>query len=445
MRAFSLFAVAILVCAGNVWSGEKGDEGDERPRTERGPDGLPKYRHPYRDGLYSTVTAVNTFPDLEVKTQRKMKLKVPGFKKDVTVYAVIQSYRAPLVVVLLGVDGKVDGPWGCLFPYWYNEYNYNVLTFDSSFTPTYPDLNGQGVVGNFDAEADQVAAVIDTFLKTEEAKKAVTDVGVIGMSFGALQALQLAKKDKEGKLPFKLNGCLAISPPVKLLTAARTVDKYFAEDRWDTTMIELAKKFGAHMPVGEGEKVPFAPTEMRAAIGYVFRDGLTKVVERNDRAYKLKLLPSEESNEHRGTYAEAVGFEKYINEFTFPYWQKKGAVKSADELWQYADLEWLLPRLPEYAEAIIAADDPFTTPEELATIKGLDRNGRVTILPNGGHLGFVASDWMLVKSLRVFGTRLKRESTDFADDKRTPDQARKEAVDAAREAAKQEKDSKKRQ
>ena len=43
--------------------------------------------------------------------------------------------------------------------------------------------------------------VIDTFLKTEEAKKAVTDVGVIGMSFGALQALQLAKKDKEGKLP----------------------------------------------------------------------------------------------------------------------------------------------------------------------------------------------------------------------------------------------------
>jgi len=429
MRVFSVLAVALLCCAGAVWSGEKGDEGDERPRSERGPDGLPKYRHPYRDGLYSTVTAVNTFPDLEVKNQRKMKLKVPGFKKDVVVHAVIQNYRAPLVVVLLGVDGKVDGPWGCLFPYWYNEYNYNVLTFDNSFTPTYPDLSGHGVVGNFDAEADQVAAIIDTFLKTEEAKKAVTDVGVIGMSFGALQALQLAKKDNEGKLPFKLNGCLAVSPPVKLLTAARTVDRFFHEDRWDTTMIELAKKFGAHMPVGEGEKVPFSATEMRAAIGYVFRDGLTKVVDRNDRAYKLKKLPSEDSGEHRGTYAEAVGFEKFINEFTFPYWEKKG-VKSADELWQYADLEYLLPRLPEYAEAIIAADDPFTTAEELAQVKGVDRNNRLTVLPNGGHLGFVASDWMLVKSLRVFGTRLKRDDAQFDDDKRAP--------------AKNDKDSKKR-
>jgi predicted alpha/beta-fold hydrolase len=409
-----------LVCAEQ---GDEGDGGNARPRSERGADGLPKFRHPYKDGLYSTVTAVNTFPDLEVKAQKRMKLKVPGFKKDVTVYAVLQNYRAPLVVVLLGVDGKVDGPWGCLFPYWYNEYNYNVLTFDNSFTPGYADINGQGVVGNFDAESDQAAAVIDAFLKTDEAKKSVTDVAVIGMSFGGIQALQLAKKDAEGKLPFKLNGCLAISPPVKLKTAARTVDKFFHEDRWDTTMVELAKKFGAHVPVEEGQKTPFTATEMRAAIGYVFRDGLTKVVERNDRAYKLKLLPSEESGEHRGTYAEAVGFEKFINEYTFPFWEKKGAVKSPEELWSAADLEFLLPKLPDYAEAIVAADDPFTTPDELAQVKAIDRAGKLTVLPHGGHLGFIASDWMLVKSLRVFGGRLKPDAMQIPDDK--PDDKKK--------------------
>jgi predicted alpha/beta-fold hydrolase len=430
--------VAALLC-GVAMCGEKGDEGDEGKKPERGPDGLPKYKHLYNDGLYSTVTAMNTFPDLEVAKQKKLKLKVPGFKKDVQVYSILQNYKAPLVVVLLGVDGKVDGPWGGLFPYWYNEYNYHVLTFDSSFTPQYPEINGQGVVGNFEAEADQVAAVIDTFLKTDEAKRNVTSVGVIGMSFGATQALVLGAKAKAGKLPFELTGCLGISPPVKLKTSAQILDRFFSEDRWDTTMIELAKKFGPHVPVGEGKKIPFSATEMRAAIGFVFRDGLTKVVERNDRFYKLKVLPSEESGENRNSHAEATGFQRFIEVLTFPYWQKKGAVKTTDELWDMADLTKILPKLPDFAEAVVAANDPFNTPEDLAEAKAADVNHRMTVLPNGGHLGFIASDWMLVKSLRIFAKNVKRPDIEpEVLDTRTPDQARKEAIDAAKEALKRE-------
>jgi predicted alpha/beta-fold hydrolase len=401
-----------FLCVTPLLAGEKGNEGDggpPRPPLERGPDGLPKFHHPYKNGLYATVTAINMFPDLEVKNLQKMKLSVPGFKKDITVQAVIQKHKAPLVVVLLGVDGEVSGPWGMLFPYWYNEYNYNVLTFDNSFTTRYQETCRMGVVGNFDAESDQVAAIIDTFLKTKEAKEHVTDVGVVGMSFGALQALQLAKKDKEGKLPFKLAGCLAISPPVKLLTAARTVDRYFAEDRWDTTMIELAKKFGMHAPVAEGEPIPFEDKELRAAIGYVFRDGLTKLIDRTDSVYRLRILPSEESGQHRPTYAEAYGFEAFVNKFTFPWWEKQGAVKTVDELWQAADLDYLLPLLPDYAEAVVAADDPFTTPEELQKAKAIDKGNHLIVVPNGGHLGFIATDWMLVKALRIFGGRARHE------------------------------------
>ncbi|HYG76124.1 MAG TPA: alpha/beta fold hydrolase [Planctomycetota bacterium] len=444
---FTCLAFTLVLIISSAVAGEKGTEGDER-RTppERGPDGLPKYRHPYTDGLYSTVTAMNTFPDLSVEKQKKIKLKVPGFKRDVPVYSIMQNYKAPLVVVLLGVDGKVDGPWGGLFPYWYNEYNYHVLTFDSSFTPTYPEICGQGVVGNFDAEADQAAAIIDTFLKTDEAKRNVTAVGVVGMSFGATQALLLGAKAKEGKLPFQLSGCLGISPPVKLRTSAEILDRFFAEDRWDTTMIELAKKFGPHVPVAEGQKIPFSATEMRAAIGFVFRDGLAKVVERNDRFYKLKVLPSEESGENRSAHAEVTGFGRFLNEFTYPYWQKKGTVKSADELWAMADLAKILPRLPDYADAIVAANDPFNTPEELAEAQAADAKKRLTVLPNGGHLGFIASDWMLVKSLRLFNTNMKSSGGSSGkptieldtEDNRTPDQARKEALDAAKEALKRE-------
>jgi predicted alpha/beta-fold hydrolase len=425
--------------AGRINAGERGSESDDRrPKIERGPDGLPKYRHPYPDGLYSTVTAMNTFPDLDVKGQKKLKLKVPGFRKEVPVYAVMQNHRAPLVVVLLGVDGKVDGSWGALFPYWYNDYGYHVLTFDSTFTPTYPELSGQGVVGNFDAESDQIAAIIAAFLQTDDAKKFVTNVGVLGMSFGGSQALLLAAKAGEKKLPFELSGCLAMSPPVKIRTAARAVDRFFVEDRWDTTMIELAKRFGTHAPVAEGQKIPFSATEMRAAIGFVFRDGFMKVVEHNDRFYKLKVLPSEESGDNRNTWAEAIGFEYFMEKFTFPYWQKKGTVKNVDDLWEMTDLARVLPRLPDYADVVVTANDPFNTPEELAAAQAADKNKRLTVLPIGGHLGYVASDWMLVKSLRIFNqVPQKRSATDLElEDPRTPDEARKEALDAAKGAIK---------
>ena len=433
------FFICASVCGG-LGAAEKGAESDGPPTApERGSDGLPKYRHPYKDGLYSTVTAMNMFPDLEVKGQKKIRLKVPGFRKEVPVYATLQDNRAPLVVVLLGVDGKVDGPWGCLFPYWYNQYAYNVLTFDSTFTPRYPEICGQGVVGNFDAEADQVAAIIAAFLNTDEAKRCVTDVGVLGMSFGGSQALLLAAKAKEGKLPFALSGCLALSPPVKIRTAARTVDRFFVEDRWETTMIELAKRFATHAPVAEGQKIPFAPTEMRAAIGFVFRDGFMNVVERNDRFYKLKILPEEGNGENRSTWAEAVGFGYFMDKFTFPYWQKKGAVKSVDELWEMTDLAKVLPRLPDYAQAIVTENDPFNAPEELADAKAADVNKRLIALPMGGHLGYAASDWMLVKALRIFDLRPKQGAPEIeVDDKRTPDQARKEALDAVKEALNRE-------
>ena len=421
-----------------VFAAEKGNEGDDREHKgsglERGPDGLPRYEHRYSDGLYSTVTAINTFPDLVVQKEKKIKLKVPGFRKDVTVYSITQNSKAPLVVCLMGVDGKVDGPWGCLFPYWYNEYNYNVLAFDSSFTPQYPEVNGQGVVGNFDAETDQIAAIIKTYLDTGDNRNNITEIGVIGYSFGATQALLLAAKGKEGKLPFELSGCLALSPPIKLHTAARIMDRFYAEDRWKTTMIELAKRFGSHVPVKAGQPIPFTATDMRGALGYAFRDGLSKVVERNDRFYKLKVIPSEDSGENRESYADATGFQRYMELMVFPYWKKKGTVNSVEDLWAMADLTKILPRLPSYADAVVAANDPFNTPEDLDEAQAVDTNKRLTVLPTGGHLGFIAADWTLVKALRIFGKKVEPKEKPEVKDERSPDQARIETRNDVRDA-----------
>ena len=288
--------LCVLLCfATALCAAEQGTEGDEhRAPRQYGPDGLPLFKHPYADGLYSTVTAMNTFWVPELKKMKKIKLKVPGFKNNVQVYSIAQDYAAPLVIVLQGVDGKVDGPFGDLWPYWYSEAGYNVVTFDNNYTPQWPEICGKGVVGNFEADTDQAVQIVDAFLKSKDAPKQITKIGVIGMSFGATQALIMAEKAQAGTLPFKLEGCLALSPPLKMKTAGEIVDRFYVEDRWNTTMVELAEKFGPHVPVAEGVPVPFSATEMRAAIGFVFRDGLTQVVERNDRAYNLRICSAAE-------------------------------------------------------------------------------------------------------------------------------------------------------
>jgi hypothetical protein len=401
--------VAVLclgICAAQVCRAESGKEGDERPRQplELGPDGLPKYRHPYYDGLYSTITAMyycGTPQEYMKANFQTGSVSVPGFSKPVPVSFVKQSFPAPLVVVLLGGDGEVKGPFGELYPYWFGHAGYNVLTFDNAFTPRYPDICGRGVVGNFDQDTESAIAIIDAYIKQTD-PKSYTRVGVVGLSFGGSQALIMATKAKQGKLPFELAGCLAFSPPVKLLSTAEIVDGFYKNDRFKTTMVELGKKFGNHVPVKEGERIPFEQTEMRGALGFAFRDQLSKVVDRNDRAYRLNMLPAPGGEADRNTYAEATSLQRFIHLYTADYWVKKGVCATREEVWEIPNIERLLPNLPDYAEAVIAANDPFDRPEEIEAVKNMDGGKHVTVLPRGGHLGMITSEWALVKAHHLF-------------------------------------------
>ena len=68
-----------------------------------------------------------------------------------------------------------------------------------------------------------------------------------------------------------------------------------------------------------------------------------------------------------------------------------------------------------------------------AAAKAADTNKCLTVLPVGGHLGFIAADWTLVKALRLF----KNKNPQAALSRSDLDRARQEALDAAKAAAQQ--------
>ncbi|MCZ7645869.1 MAG: alpha/beta fold hydrolase [Planctomycetota bacterium] len=366
------------------------------------------YADPYKNPLYSTLVAfLSGAPDVE--GEQGFQVKVEGLKEKLDVKAVLQKQPAPLVVVLVGGDGKSSWPLGRLFPYILAKYlHVNVMYFDATFRPTYMVKARSGVTGNFRGEAEEVGKLIDAFVKLPEVKPLVSEVGVLGYSMGATQALLLARLAEDGKLPFELKGALAFSPPVRLRATARILDGYYKMDRFKYTRVEMALAIMNHEPVKPGEAIPFEDDFMRAGIGTVIRDEFTEIVDRNDKTFRLRKIPFEEDlkpGQNREEIARSWGFEKFMDEMCFPYWQKKGAFKTLDEMWEAGDMTKVMAKLPAYARAVICEDDPFNEPQDLAALKQAANPKNLVLLPSGGHIGYFGSEWCFRQLESMFDQR----------------------------------------
>lgn len=403
----TLFLTVLVSVSAVVYAGT-GEGPENVPPSPTGGDELPAYEYPYNNGLYATLAGYLGVRDIELKELKTYKLKIESFRKKVPVRAIVQSGTAPLVVVLQGLDGRAESNFGKLWPSIFNKAGYHVLTFDSTFTPAFIEISGHGVTGYLPAEAERIAQIIQSFTQNE-LKGKVGKIGVVGMSYGGLQALLLGQMATEGKLPFELSAIQAYAPPLDLQYTGETIDKWFDEDRWNYTLAELAGKFSGHKP-GD-DPTEFSDSMLRAGIAAAFRLGLTDIVVRNDAMYKMNVLPTSgniyDEQYVRRNYAELWGYSKFMKDMVYPYWSKKLNIGSMNDLVKPLEVKSLLRRQPPYSEVILAADDPFDRPEDIADLKA-QASAPVTVLPHGGHLGFVSAPWTKAKLLTLFKSNDRR-------------------------------------
>lgn len=402
--AVSMCALAGALAFGSALVAEE-NNGKETAQEEDWAVSIPAYKDKYNDGLYSTIVTMLSIGAPEIKEQKKVKLEVPGWKKKFEARAILQDKPAPLVVVLVGVDGKADTPMGRLLPYWLNHYlHYNVLSFDSTFRPNFEDCSRHGVSGCVPADGQAIAQVIDTFLKSKEVQGKVTKIGLVGYSLGALQTVALAQMAAQKKLPFELSGAVAISPPVKLKSTALILDDMYNKDRWKYTMVDMGKVFMTHEPVEAGEKIPFEVDFMRAGIGFIIREEFTEIVDKNDSIFRLNHLPDEQKDAtvNRIEHARAWGFQRFVEVMSFPYWKEKGGYKDVDSFWQANDLLKLMDGAPPYLRVIVAEDDPFNALEDTAELKAKGDPKRLVLIPHGGHMGYIGSAFTFGHLVQMF-------------------------------------------
>lgn len=363
---------------------------------------LPPYDYQIENGLLATVTALN-FDKPDVRNEKSMSLKkVEGCAKDMEVQVMWQNGQAPLAVLLLGFTSRSKSPMAQIWKSQLYASGCHVMTMDSPFLPSFNRRSRHGVAGNLEMEAQLAGNVIAAFLKTNDAKAKVTKFGIVGGSYGAYLALNIASMAKAGKIPVIPERVLALSPPVKVKTAADMLDKFHREDRWNYELTQLAGDLQGLTPA-KGLKANFPDSELRAGIAAAFRLDLSEITLYTDEAYKLKILPyqNDTDDSRKASYADAWTFNRYLDEMCYPYWQSKGKVNSLQQLMDMGDVRLLIQKAPEGVLTVIADDDPMNDPAELAVLKASVPSSKLIVLPRGGHMGYISSKWSeaLIQSL----------------------------------------------
>ena len=402
-RILSRFAgpIAVSLC---LWMCSP-NAGEAAPIDAVFSEKLPPYDCPCKNGFYSTIVASITAKDTKICNSCEERLCVPGFRSSMPIRTVMQPFEAPLVVVLLGAEGKTSDPLPKLWFTWLAEAGYHVLSFNSTLDADFINSCGRGVSGNIANEAECARDIIGAFLKLPSIQGKVKQVAVVGMSYGGIQALLIGKMAVEKKVDFPIGAIKAFSPPIDMMRAAELIDRWWREDRWNYTLTQIYLSVAKHKAVTDGSYVPLDDPMMRAGVSASFRVPFVEVVEANDDVYRLNVRPVSDFGEQslgRRDYAATFGFTRFMREYTYPHWKDKLGLASFNDLNAVARLTHVVPMEPAFVETIIANDDPLNRPEDLEALKKVAGSARLTILDGGGHLGYISHRWTKAKLQSLF-------------------------------------------
>ena len=392
MPHFKRITLVLALCA-SLLSGlmSAAEQNTARPGANHE---LPPYDFAISNGLYATITIPKSYEKPVLVNDRKLKIKVDGFAKEIEGRVLWQrEHQAPLAVLLLGLSARAKDDLSQVWTSYLYESGYHVLIFDSVFHPDFCKRAAQGASGHLVVEAELVGKIIEQFRNSSEAQGRITQIGLVGTSYGGTVALNCMRLAQQGKFPFVPDRVLAVSPPISLKYAAQFLDRCYTEDLPKFGLMDLLPLRG-HEPVPAGSPVPFSDSMMRAGIGYVFHGDLENVVSRNLKLYGSQIPGLTIRDTKHCT------FQDYEEMLAQKYWEAKTTTPL--DLWSLGELNTLLQGASDKVRVVLAADDPLDDPTQVENIKNSVPAGVLTVLPHGGHLGFVGCKWTKARLASLF-------------------------------------------
>jgi pimeloyl-ACP methyl ester carboxylesterase len=220
---------------------------------------------------------------------------------------------------------------------------------------------------------------------------------------GAYQALWLATRESSAAPgTIKFDRYIAINPPVDLHRGINQLDAFhnaplaWPADQRQARVDNTVRKVGAlamRPPAANGPP-PFNAIESRYIIGLSFRLILRDAIFSSQSRNNLGVLQTPLSKwQRQAAYDEISQFSyhDYVTRFVFPYYQKRGVNQS--DFKSYSTLRHIGSALRHNPKVRLVTNrnDFLLAPGDIEWMRATLGDKRLKILPNGGHLGNLAS------------------------------------------------------
>jgi len=313
----------------------------------------------------------------------------------------LQPEPAPLLFVLPGIGAHRRGGTTVAIAELAYARGWSVVAISSVFQPevqlTALRAPFPGYAPNDAADLRDALAAIRSDLDGWRPGR-VQSASLLGLSLGAAHALHIAAQP-ESERAQHFERIVAVNPPIDLLRAAHRFDELFdAPLRWpaderDARVLELGKKALALLD-GESSdpRLPFDRTESEFLVGLNGRDAIHNAMVAIARATGRGLRLEPELDPARGWLLEEVNhssFDGYVRHLVLPHFLEAGqAAASVESLLEASGLRGLASALAadERVRVVTNADDFLLAPEDVAWLEQT-LGARVTVFPEGGHLG----------------------------------------------------------
>ena len=138
--------------------------------------------------------------------------------------------------------------------------------------------------------------------------------------------------------------------------------------------------------------LPFNSTESKFLIGLTFRFALRDIIFSSQRRHNLGVLQQPIRNLRREPLYQEIlqySYQDYFDKFAISYYQGRGMAAPAQTLKQDGDLRSYDPglRANPNIRVIDNQNDFLLTGEDLTWLRATFGPDRLTVFPQGGHLG----------------------------------------------------------
>lgn len=316
-----------------------------------------------------------------------------------------QNHEAPLVFIIADLGGSHVSGYMTYEAELLYKNGFNVITISSPFFWNFVISSSQTTLpGITDEDARDLYEVMQkalTQVKKEHSYR-ITNIGLIGLGFGGLEAAHLSTiESTEKKLNIKRY--VLINPVVNLVSTVTQIEKHaaIALEIGMNRVAELKSKAfnfvvdnmdrntnDADYFLNLQSRFPLSNQEYQFLVGGNLRSSLGDTIFASQQVHDLGILKSPISKYHwdeRHAEVNKFGYLDYFQKMILPEFKKYNFFT----IQKHINMDSVEPAMHENANMFLMhnTDDPLMSAAQLATLQTVFGPERSKFYPLGGHLG----------------------------------------------------------